>query len=275
MFKQKLKDFLKKFFLHPLVKTPLLGIGILALLALLFFTFLRLFTGHGSYVAVPEFSSLSIQQAKELANSKRLRLEITDSVYIVTRKPGTIVDQNPKSDTRVKPNRKIFVTSNAINPILEEMPNVVGLTLRQAKSVLQLQGFKLGRLTFVADIAVNNVLEQQYAKENIEPGEKIPRGSEITLVLGKGLYNETTILPRVIGMTLSEARNLLHEASLNLGRFTFDDTVLDHSDSLAARVYSQYPNPATMVNIGYGAIVDLWLTLNESRIPVDVEPKKE
>lgn len=275
MFKQKVKEISKKFFFHPLVKTPLLAVGILLLLVLGFFGFLRFFTGHGTSVEVPDFSNLTIEQAQQVAHSKRLRLVITDSVYIATRKPGTVVDQNPKAEARVKSNRKIFITSNAINPILEVMPNLVGLTLRQARSVLQLQGFKVGRLNFVPDIAVNNVLEQKMAGEEVEPGERIPRGSEITLVLGKGLYNEKTVLPRVIGMTLGEARNLLHDASLNLGRFSFDDTVLDHSDSLNARVYSQYPNPTAMINIGFGAQVDLWLTLNESRIPVEQEKKVE
>jgi beta-lactam-binding protein with PASTA domain len=155
------------------------------------------------------------------------------------------------------------------------MPNLVGLTLRQAKSVLQLQGFKIGGLAFIADIAVNNVLEQKYKGEVIDPGEQIPKGSEITLVLGRGLYGERTVLPRVIGMTLAEARNLLHDASLNQGRYSFDETIIDNADSLSARVYSQYPNPTGVTSISFGSRVDLWLTLNESRIPVEHKAKVE
>lgn len=271
MFRQKVLDFLKKIFLHPLVKTPLLAIAIVGVGVLVFFIFLFFFTGHGSSVVVPDFTSLTIQEAKKEVVSKRLRLEITDSVYIVTRKPGTVVEQNPKPNTKVKKNRRIFVTTNAVNPILETMPNLVGLTLRQAKSTLQLQGFKVGSLSFVADIAVNNVLQQRYNGQNISAGEKIPRGSEITLVLGRGLSNERTILPTLIGLTLPEARNLLHDASLNLGRFTFDETVVDYTDSLNAKVYSQYPHSESGTRIAFGAGVNIWLTLNESRIPVAKE----
>ncbi|HCX99630.1 MAG TPA: hypothetical protein DG754_05765 [Bacteroidales bacterium] len=275
MFKQKVINFFKSIFSHPFVKTPLLAIGVLAVATILFFLFLQVFSRHGRGFSVPDFSSLTVEEAKRLANNKRLRLEITDSVYIVTRKPGTVIEQNPKPETYVKANRRVFVTTNAVNPILENMPNLVGLTLRQAKSVLQLQGFKIRGLAFTADIAVNNVLEQKYKGEVIEQGEQIPKGSEITLVLGSGLYGERTILPRVIGMSLAEARNLLHDASLNLGRYSFDETIIDNADSLSARVYSQYPNPMGVTSISFGSRVDLWLTLNESRIPVEHKPEVE
>jgi beta-lactam-binding protein with PASTA domain len=220
---------------------------------------------------------MTIQKANELAEDMNLRLEITDSVYIISRDPGTIIDQNPTSGTFVKANRRVFITSNAVNPILVEMPNLVGLTLRQAKSTLNLQGFKLGYLLFVPDIAVNNVLEQHYKGDEIEVGKEIPKGSEINLVLGKGLYNEKTVLPRAIGLTLAEARNLLQDASLNIGRFTFDETIIDNVDSLQARVYSQYPNYnwETETYINFGSRVDLWLTQNESRIPPEPKPEVE
>ncbi len=119
------------------------------------------------------------------------------------------------------------------------------------------------------------MLEQHHKGKEIEPGETIPKGSEINLVLGKGLYNEKTVLPRIIGLTLAEARNLLQDASLNLGRFTFDATVIDNVDSLQARVYSQYPNHTGETYINFGARVDLWLTQNESRIPPEPKPEVE
>jgi beta-lactam-binding protein with PASTA domain len=156
------------------------------------------------------------------------------------------------------------------------MPNLVGFTLRQAISTLNLQGFEIGLLAFTPDIALNNVLEQHYRGKEIDPGTKVPKGATIDLLLGRGLRNEKTVLPRVIGLTLAEARNLLLEASLNLGRFSFDETVIDHLDSLQARVYSQYPNPNPEGEnaINFGAQVDLWLTQNESRIPVEENSKE-
>ncbi|MDX9848705.1 MAG: PASTA domain-containing protein [Tenuifilaceae bacterium] len=266
---QKVKDYLQSLISNPFVKTPLVSLAILAFAVILFFTFLFFFTRHGRGFEVPDFTGLKLERAQELAKQKRLRLEVTDSVYIMTREPGSVIEQNPVKGTNVKANRRVFITTNAVNPILVDMPNLVGLTLRQAKSVLNLQGFKVGILAFTPDIAINNVLEQHYRGKEIAPTTKIPKGSTIDLLLGKGLNNERTVLPRVIGLTLAEAHNLLLEASLNLGKFNFDATVIDHLDSLQARVYSQYPNPLGETLINFGARVDLWLTQNESRIPPD------
>ncbi|MDY0253371.1 MAG: PASTA domain-containing protein [Tenuifilaceae bacterium] len=268
---QKAKDFSIKFFSNPFVKTPLIALGIIAVAVIVFFTFLHVFSRHGKGFPVPDFAGLKIEKAYELAKQRKLRLEVTDSVYIMNREPGTVVEQNPSAGTYVKANRRVFITTNAVNPMLVEMPNLVGLTLRQAISTLNLQGFEVGLLAFAPDIAVNNVLEQHYRGKEVDPGTKIPKGSTIDLLLGRGLRNEKSVLPRVIGLTLSEARNLLLEASLNLGRVTFDATVIDNLDSLQARVYSQYPTPNPMGEnaINFGAQVDLWLTQNESRIPVE------
>lgn len=267
---QKVKDLVSKFFTNPFVKTPLIALAIVAAAVVIFFTFLHVFSRHGKGFPVPSFVGMTKEQALKLADESNLRIEITDSLYIMTREPGTVIEQNPSQGTFVKANRRIFITTNAVNPMLVEVPNLVGLTLRQAISTLNLQGFEVGLLAFTPDIAVNNVLEQHYRGKEVEAGEKIPKGSTIDLLLGRGLQNEKSVLPRVIGLTLAEARNLLLEASLNLGRTSYDETIIDHLDSLQARVYSQYPNPNLEGDnaINFGAQVDLWLTQNESRIPV-------
>lgn len=269
---EKVKQRLKKIFLNPYVKTPLLALGIVALAIVVFFTFLHIFTRHGRSFPVPDFTDLHIERAMQYAERSNLRLEVTDSVYITSRKLGAVVEQNPLPGTYVKANRRVFVTTNANKPMLVDMPDLVGLTLRQAISTLNLQGFKTGVLAFKYDIAVNNVLEQHYRGEEVEPNTKIPKGSTIDLLLGRGLSNQKTVLPRIIGLTLTEAHNLLLEASLNLGKTTYDETVIDNLDSLQARVYSQYPNPTGETAINFGARVDLWLTQNESRIPVLPNP---
>jgi beta-lactam-binding protein with PASTA domain len=273
---QKTKDIASKFFSNPYVKTPLIAMGIVAAAVILFFAFLHIFSRHGKGFPIPDFAGMKIEKALEYAKDNDLRIEITDSVYIMTREPGTVIEQNPSAGTYVKANRRVFVTTNAVNPLLVEMPNLVGFTLRQAISTLNLQGFEIGLLAFTPDIALNNVLEQHYRGKEIDPGTKVPKGATIDLLLGRGLRNEKTVLPRVIGLTLAEARNLLLEASLNLGRFSFDETVIDHLDSLQARVYSQYPNPNPEGEnaINFGAQVDLWLTQNESRIPVEENSKE-
>ncbi len=268
-----IKRLFKRIFSYPPIKTPLLAFAIVFSIGIVLLLFLHIFTRHGQGFPVPDFTGMSSKQVVAIANKKKLRFEISDSVYIRDKEPGSVIFQTPLPGVYVKPNRRVFLTINAINPQMVEMPNVVGVTLRQAKSILDLKGFVIGTLSFKQDIAINNILEQLYQGMEVEPGELLPKGSTINLVLGKGLYNEKTVLPRLIGLTLSDACNLLLEASLNIGKVAYDATVIDRIDSLTAKVYSQYPNPTGESSVNFGTKVNLWLTLNESRIPVEVIPE--
>jgi beta-lactam-binding protein with PASTA domain len=230
--------------------------------------FLFVFTRHGQSYPVPSFIGLKHNEVVKLSKKYKLRFEITDSVYIMTRKPGTVVEQNPIAGTKVKQNRRILITINAKSPKKVGMPDIVGVTLRQAKAILDQQGLIVGTLSFVPDIAVNNILEQKFKGKHIAEGSLIPKGSRVDLVLGKGMLNEQTGLPLLIGLTQSEARNRLIEASINLGQVKYDETIKDYKDSLNAMVYSQYPAYSEFNSISFGARVDIWLTLNESRIPL-------
>lgn len=264
---ENIKKLLLKVYSNYNVQTILFPLTAIVGSALLFFIFLFIFTRHGQSYPIPSFSGLKHSEVIKLAKKYKLRVEVTDSVYILTRKPGTVVEQNPPVGTKVKQNRRVILTINARSPKKVEMPNIVGVTLRQAKAILDLQGLIVGNLIFVPDIAVNNVLEQKFKGKIIEPGMLIPKGSRIDLVLGRGMQNERTGLPLLIGLNQSESRSRLIDASLNLGQVKYDETINDYKDSLNAMVYSQYPGYSESSPINFGARVDIWLTLNEGRIP--------
>ncbi|RPH30757.1 MAG: PASTA domain-containing protein [Bacteroidales bacterium] len=265
---ENIKKLLLKIYSNYNVQTILFPLIAIIGSGLLFFIFLFIFTRHGQSYPVPSFNGLKHSEVIKLANKYKLRVEITDSVYILTRKPGTVVEQNPPVGTNVKQNRRVLLTINARSPKKVEMPNIVGVTLRQAKAILDLQGLIIGNLIFVPDIAVNNVLEQKFKGKTVEPGKLIAKGSRVDLILGRGMQNERTGLPLLIGLNQSESRSRLIDASLNLGQVKYDETIKDYKDSLDAMVYSQYPGYSEFnSSISFGARVDIWLTLNEARVP--------
>ncbi|HCT30132.1 MAG TPA: penicillin-binding protein [Bacteroidales bacterium] len=264
---ESIKKLLLKVYKNYNVQTFLFPFVAIVGIVLISFIFLFIFTRHGQSYPVPTFTGLNHDAVEKLAKQYKLRYEITDSVYILTRKPGTIVEQNPPVGTKVKQNRRIFLTINAKNPKKVEMPNIVGVTLRQAKAILDKQGLIVGNLVFVPDIAVNNILEQKFKGKTIEPGKLIAKGSRVDLILGRGMQNERTGLPLLIGLNQSESRSKLIDASLNLGQVKYDETIKDYKDSLNAMVYSQYPAYSESNSISFGSRVDIWLTLNEARIP--------
>ncbi|MDR3181071.1 MAG: PASTA domain-containing protein [Prevotellaceae bacterium] len=227
---------------------------------------LDIFTRHGQVYEVPDFTNMSLQDAQALAKTHKMELVVTDSVFVSYRPRGTVFRQSPKSGAMVKKNRNIFLTVNSMTPRKVEMPNVTGYSLRQAKTVLAAKNLHVGKLNYVPDIATNNVLQQKYKGATVAPGVEIPVDSYIDLELGISSYGERTIIPQLIGYTFVEAKDALVEASLNSGTVHCDKTITSYADSLFARVYKQVPAFSESNIWTLGLKVDLWITLDESKI---------
>lgn len=264
---EKLTKRLLKLYQIPYVNTVLNGLGLILVGLIVLMIFLRVYTRHNQEQPTPNLVGMSVEEAAEIIAHNNLRIEIADSVYIFNRKPGSVIAQNPEPGNMVKKNRRVFVTINAKNPIKIELPNIVGYTLRQAKAILEQEGFEVGTLYFRPDLGLNNVLEQRFDGKIAEPGTRIPKGSKIDLVLGQGMQGERTGIPLLVGLKLNDAVNRIIEASLNIGRIRYDETIITQNDSLDARVYSQYPAYMENATLSFGTRVDIWLTLNQARIP--------
>lgn len=263
---EKLTKHLLKLYQIPYVNTVINGLGLILLVLIVLMIFLRIYTRHNQEQPTPNLVGMSVEEAAKKIADNNLRIEIADSVYIFNRKPGSVIAQNPEPGIMVKKNRRVFVTINAKNPIKIDLPNIVGYTLRQAKSILEQEGFEVGTLYFRPDLGLNNVLEQRFDGKIAEPGTRIPKGSKIDLVLGQGMQGERTGIPLLIGLKLNDAVNRIIESSLNVGRIRYDETIITHNDSLDARVYSQYPAYMENATLSFGTRVDIWLTLNQARI---------
>lgn len=246
-----------------------LGIALVLSIVLIFASLLllKLYTQHGKTRPIPDFYGLTLTEAEGLASDKKLKVEIVDSIFSTSAERGTIVEQNPGVGKMVKKNRRIFLIINAINSEMVVMPDVVGITHRQAKATLEMIGLEVGRLSYVHDIAVNSVLKQMYKGRKIESGDTIPKGVSIDLVLGTGLSNRKTLAPELTGMSFKQARNRILNASLNMGAVLYDETVLTEEDSLEAFVWKQNPEYSENRKVRLGSPVYLWLSIDSLKLP--------
>jgi serine/threonine-protein kinase len=71
----------------------------------------------------------------------------------------------------------------------------------------------------------------------------IPYGSEINLMVNRGPYQMTVFVPRLIGLSLDEARSRLEEKGLKTGLITevinenyLPETVLEQSEDAGAEL---------------------------------------
>ena len=242
---------------------------------ILFFViiFLWFFTRHNSSRPVPDFKGLSKTEAIELADDNSLRIQIADSVFSQEQKPGTIVEQEPKAGVHVKKNRRIFLIINALNPEKVAMPNVIGVSIRQAVAILESNGLFAGHLSYASDIATNNVLRQLFQGKAINPGKKINKGSYINLVLGKNGNYDFAKIPNICGLTLRKAQRIISQESLNTGKIHYDNSVKNSADSLKAFIIKQKPEFTENEQASLGAYVDLWLSVDMKK--VKKESKKD
>jgi beta-lactam-binding protein with PASTA domain len=148
------------------------------------------------------------------------------------------------------------------------MPNIVGVSLRQARAIVQTAGLNIGKLTYIPDIAVNNVLQQKYKGNVIEEGDSIVKGSQIDLVLGRGLSNEKTAAPDLVGLFFEQAKERITHSYLNLGAVVYDASFEDAEDSINAFIWKQKPefNEDALMNLG--SSVDIWLSADSTKLPL-------
>ncbi|MDR3297035.1 MAG: PASTA domain-containing protein [Prevotellaceae bacterium] len=246
------------------IRHLLLAACALLLLLLAINLWLMVYTRHGQANPTPDFTGLSLADAQLLAAQNKLRLQVSDSVFIAHRPRGSVVEQNPHPNVMVKENRTIFLTMNATIAKRVAAPDVVGVSLRQAKSTIEQQGLEVGRLTFAYGFS-GNVIGQLYRGRPLSEGDKLTVGSRIDLQVGSA-EGEHTAIPQLKGMSLSLARSAIIESSLNVGRVHYDASVLTALDSINAKVYSQNPAPAENTNLAVGALVELYLTVKEERL---------
>ena len=229
-------------FLTWLARNLVLAIVAVILLVLCAGLLLKAATRHGKEIVVPDFTNMTVKEASKAASHAGIRVEVTDSVYVRRMARGVVYHQNPSPGSSVKNGRRVLLTINSVTPKKVQMPNLVGLSMRQAKAELLSRGINLGRLIYVNDIATNNVLRQFQGSREIKPGTMVESGSEINLEVGLNSDDNRTYVPNFKGMKYLRAVDAAHDNSLNVARVIFDSDIKSYGDSLDAVVYKQAPD---------------------------------
>jgi beta-lactam-binding protein with PASTA domain len=262
-----------KYFISREFGLTLIGLGLVGLLAylLIFFVILPAYTRHGDSVLVPEVNEISHEEALDILKDAGLRGEVRDCTYIADLPALTVIAQYPVPLSRVKPNRKVFLTLNQRRPPMVRMPEVVDISLFQAKARLESWKLEVGTVTLVPDVADNMVLKANINGRPIRPGEMVPQGSRVDLVVGDGGGGRADVdIPNLIGMTYAEALAELRLLNLGLGRVFYNP---DGPPEEMGLVYDQNPQPVEGDVIKAGSPVNIFVYGEEpeSQEGVDME----
>jgi beta-lactam-binding protein with PASTA domain len=253
-FKRLTKNTLGGILLHFL-----LAISIIVLLAVLYFyAYLPNITNHGETITVPNIEGKSILEVEEFLAQHDLRYEV-DSAYSAQFPPLTVLKQYPAAGSKVKENRKIYVSVNRVNPPTVLMPNLVDVSVIGANAILKANELKRGRIELVS-WPFPTVKEMKLNGRTLKPNEKIAKGSVIDLVVGDG-GNDVVKVPGVVGLSLEDAKIPIFGSNLSIGELYII------GDTLNAVVIKQMPEEGE--NIKVGDIVDLWIGNPGTEVPND------
>ena len=177
-------------FLKSKVFFKQLAIALIALVVFCFFMlmWLNVTTNHGDFETVPDLTGKSIEVVKTELEDNNLVMKIQDSANFNPKYPRfSVIEQDPKPNTQVKENRKIYITLNPSGFRKIEVPtSIIGKTYRQARPTLEALGFKIGKTTYVDHIGKDELRALKHKGKTITSGTKLPKTSVIDVVLGNG-----------------------------------------------------------------------------------------
>ncbi|WP_396601798.1 PASTA domain-containing protein [Algibacter sp. R77976] len=169
-------------------KQLLLAIVAIVLICFFMLKWLNITTNHGDFETVPELTGKSISVAEIELEDNNLVMKIQDSANYNPDYPKfSVIEQEPLAGTKVKEDRKIYITLNPSGYRKMNIPEgLIDQTFRQVKPNLEALGFKVGKITYVDNIGKDMVLKLSHKGKTLKSGDKLARTSVIDLVLGNG-----------------------------------------------------------------------------------------
>lgn len=242
--------------------------GILLFAAFLLFalsSWMRCYTNHGESLQVHDYVGMQLDDVIKKAEDRSFEIIITDSLFIVGRPPNTVLEQSPKALSRVKKNRKIYLTVTKSTPDKVLLPDLAGGNddynqySRRLKR-LSLDAEIIGR-RFSNKLEKNTILEVIYEGETIsaaalKEGVKVPMGSRIDFIVTEKTGGQVPI-PNLVCKKFDAAKFVVSSSNLNVGSIVKDATV---SDQYSAYVWKQVPRYSRSGSIRIGEQVDIYLT---------------
>ncbi len=237
-------------------------LGMMIALVFLINIALRFYTRHNESVQVQSYIGMTIEEATRRANDRSFRVVITDSIFIVDKAPGIVLDQDPKPLSRVKQRRRIYLTITKSTPDEVTLPELIGSYNydQYTRKLRQLNiRFTVKERQFDAKLEENTILHFYYNDRKItdtdlRQGVKVPMGSTLEFVVTERSSGFVEI-PDLVCKTYNAALFLISSNNLNIGNIFGDASDLNN-----AYVWKQTPAYSAGQTIRMGEQIDIYLT---------------
>jgi len=180
-------DFGKK---HPILVNAIYIIIVFCAVWYAAYLLIDVFTLHGQEAKVPSVRNMSLENAIRKIEAAGFEWEISDSLFNEAIKPGMVLEQEPKGNAMAKKTRVIYLTINAFNPKMVNLPILSDISCRDAVTRLTSMGFKYLTVDTVPSADEGLVLSVKVNGHPVTPGSKVSIKDQISLEVGDGLVPE-------------------------------------------------------------------------------------
>jgi beta-lactam-binding protein with PASTA domain len=225
---------------------------------------LKCYTDHGESLEVPNFVGMTLEDAKKKAKNRNFNLVVSDSVYKADKPAYTILEQNPKPQSRVKEDRTIYLTTVMATAENVLLPDIAGGNddYEPYSTKLKNQDINAEIIArkFDAILEPNTIIDVIWENDTItnrlRNGVKVPKGSTIYFIVSER-ENSNVQIPNLVCMKADAAKFMLVSTNLNLGNVVKDNSVEDEDD---AYVWKQEPAHQAGATMRIGEQVTIYLT---------------
>lgn len=183
--------------------------GILFLI-LIDFWLMPAYTHYNEGVTLPDVTKVSLEEAVSILDQYGLRHEILDRRAHSAYPADYIIDQAPPARQIVKPDRKVYLTVNTAERPTVVVPDVVNMSLRNARIQLENYGLNIGTISY------DSGRFRAVIRQSIPAGDTVDVETTIDLTVSDGLAGRMIRVPEVVGLSLPEAQQKILEEGLRV-----------------------------------------------------------
>lgn len=233
-----------------------------------FYIYLPSSTNHGESITVPNVEGMNITELENFLIDRNLRYEVNDSAYSSQHPPLTILKQYPAPGSKVKENRKIYISVNRVTPPTVPIPNLIDGSLINAEAVLRGYELKRGHITYVSGPFLSVVKEMRIQGKKVEAGMRVAKGTTIDLYVEDGGKTDINA-PNLVGLSLEDAQVVIFGSNLQIGEI---NVVGDTTNNGPIVILKQNPEPIKKLRAGDA--VEVWVGKEGTEVPEDTESEE-
>lgn len=198
-------------------------------------------------VIAPDLRGKPLVEALGDLNEQNLSLKLERFEPSESMPAGTVVSQQPRAGMRIKADTPVRVVVSK-GAALVPTPDLRGETKISAGIRLRKIGLNVGHITYLPaqDTAGGLIIAT-----DPPGGSGAPEGARVNLLISAEREGQTRSMPRLDGLTLAEARELLGEMGLSLA----ETSPVASTGVLAGQIHTQSPNPGEPVDGSTGITV--------------------